>query len=75
MEELLEILNDIKPGVDFLSEKNLVTDKILRSFDVLSLVSEIEMEMGVEIPVEDVVEENFESVDAIMALIHRAQGK
>ena len=75
MDELLEILKDIKPGVDFSREKNLVTGQVLRSFDILSLVSEIEDEMKVVIPVEDVLPENFESVEAIMELIGRLRKK
>ena len=72
MEKLLEILEDIKPGVDYTSEKNLVTGEILRSFDILSLISEIEDAYGVEIPVEDVVPENFESAESILDLIRRS---
>ena len=42
MEKLLEILEDIKPGVDFKNQQHLATGGILRSFDILSLVSEIQ---------------------------------
>ncbi len=74
MEQLIEILEDIHPGVDFAAEKSLVTDGILKSFDILTLISEIDAEMGVEIPVEDVTPEHFESVEAILQLIE-ASGK
>ena len=49
METLLEILKDIKPGVNFEEEKHLATGGILRSFDILSLIAEIGEEMDVEI--------------------------
>ena len=72
MDKLLEILEDIRPDIDFEGITNLVTGGYLKSFDVLTLVSEIEMEFGKEIPVEQVVPENFESLESIMALIEKA---
>ena len=73
MEKLLEILEDIQPGVDYENTKDLVTGGHLKSFEILSLVSEIEEEFDVEIDVEDVVPENFESVSAILALIEKSK--
>ncbi|MBQ9064779.1 MAG: acyl carrier protein [Blautia sp.] len=72
MDKLMEILEDIRPDIDFTSTKNLVTGGYMKSFDILTLVSEIEEEFGKEIPVEDVIPENFESVEAIMSLIERS---
>ncbi len=73
METLLEILKDIKPGVNFEEEKHLATGGILRSFDILSLIAEIGEEMDVEIPVENVTPEHFESLESIMALIEQSR--
>lgn len=73
MEKLLEILEDIQPGIDYANTANLVTGGFLKSFDILSLVSEIEEEFDVEIDVEDVVPENFESVSAILSLIEKSK--
>ena len=56
---------------EFEGRSNLVTDGVLDSFAILSLISEISYEMGVDIPVSDVVPENFDSVDAIMAVIEK----
>ena len=72
-EKLIEILEDIKPEVDFEEEKSLVTDGILKSFDILSLISEIEDEFGVEISVDDVLPENFETIDSIIELIGKSK--
>ena len=69
MEELLEILGEIVPGVDFDGREDLVSGGILKSFDLLTLISEIADAFNVEIPVEDVVPENFESVESIWQLI------
>lgn len=71
MEELLEILEEVKPGVDFENTTGLVTDGILDSFAIISLVTEIGDELDVEIPVEEIVTENFDSAEAILALINR----
>ena len=71
MEKLIEILEELVPGEEFEGRSNLVTDGVLDSFAILSLISEISCEMGVDIPVSDVVPENFDSVDAIMAVIEK----
>ena len=71
MEKLIEILEVLVPGEEFEGRSNLVTDGVLDSFAILSLISEISYEMGVDIPVSDVVPENFDSVDAIMAVIEK----
>ena len=38
---ILEILEDLRPDVDFEKETKLINDKILESFDIVSLVSEL----------------------------------
>lgn len=73
MDELLEILNEIKPGVDFENETALVDDGILDSLAIIRLVSEIDDEFDVEIGVTDLVPENFNSAKAIMALIEKLE--
>lgn len=73
MDELLEILNEIKPGVDFEKETALVYDGILDSLAIIRLVSEIDDEFDVEIGVTDLVPENFNSAKAIMALIEKLE--
>ena len=71
MDKLLEILEELIPGEEFSGRTNLVTDGVLDSFTILSLISEISYEMGVDIPVGDVIPENFDSVDAILAVIEK----
>ena len=73
MEELLEILQGIKPGVDFENEQGLVEKGILDSMAMIRLVSEIGDEFDVEIKVTDLVPENFNSAEAIMSLIERLE--
>lgn len=73
MDELLEILQELKPDVDFTAQNNLVTDGILDSFDVVTLVTELNNTFDIEITASDMVFENFDSVSAIMALVERLQ--
>lgn len=73
MDELLEILEGLKPGVDFKNEKNLIDDKILDSLDVMNLTVELNDEFDIEITPLDILPENFQSVDTIYALITRLQ--
>ena len=72
-DELIEILEEIRSDVDFENEENLITDGILDSIDVVSLVGEIDEAFDVQIHVEDLIPDNFNSVDAIIALIEKIQ--
>ena len=69
MEDLLEILNSLHPEVDFGTCDALIDDKILDSFDIVSLISEIEAVFGVVITAEKIVPENFNSAQALYALV------
>ncbi len=73
MNELLEILNALKPDVDFETQTELVTGGILDSFDIVSLVTELNSEFDIEITASDLVFENFDSAAAIMAMVERLQ--
>ena len=70
MEILVEILKDIRPDID-VNNTNLVDDGVLDSFDIVTLVSEIIDAFGVELSVEDIVPENFNSVEAMLNLIEK----
>ena len=73
MEELLKILEEIKPGVDFENEESLIGDEILDSFDIVSLVTKLNDEFDIEITPSDLVPENFETAEAIYSLIQKLQ--
>ena len=71
MEQLLNILNELHPDVDFENVDTLIDDKILDSFDIVTLVAEIDAEFDVAIPAEELVPENFNSAQALFALIEK----
>lgn len=73
MEELLEILRGLHPEVDFETCESLVDDKILDSFDIISIISEINEEFDVTISAEYIVPENFNSAKALYALIQKLE--
>ena len=70
MEELLELLNDIKEDVDFENEKALVDDHIL---DILQIISDISDEFDIVIPAAYVKPENFNSAEALWKMIQELQ--
>ena len=71
MEELLEILGELHPEVDFENTDGLIDDGILDSLDLVTLITEINDRMDVSIPPEEIVPENFNSAEALLALIER----
>ena len=71
MDELLELLEDIKPTVDFRTCTGLIDDGYLDSFDILSIVSELNDAFGIEISPVDMVPENFNSAQALWNMVER----
>lgn len=72
-EQLLAILKDIKPEVDFETATTLIDDNILDSFDIVTVVVELNDAFDIEVSVDDLVPENLNSVDAMIELINNLQ--
>ena len=72
-ERVIAILSEICPGVDFEHETALIDDGLVDSLDIVSIVTELMDTFEVEITVDDLQPENFNSVDAIVRLIQAAQ--
>jgi acyl carrier protein len=73
MSVLLEILQELHDDVDFSTHKTLIDDKIIDSFDIITLIAEIDDRMGVTIPADELIPENFNSYTAISALVSRLE--
>ncbi len=71
MEELLNILNEMHPDVDFATEEHLIDNMILDSLDIVSLIAEINDVFDVTITARDIVPANFNSAKALYALIEK----
>ncbi len=70
-ERLLKVLGEQYPQIDFLTDADLVDDSILDSLTIVGIISAISMEFGLIIPYEEIVPENFNSVDAMVNMISR----
>ena len=73
MNELIDILENLHPEVDFDTCTTLIDDKILDSFDIITIISEINEEFDVVIPAEEIVPENFNSAQALYALVKKLE--
>jgi len=73
METLLEILQELHDDVDFETHETLIDDKVIDSFDIITLIAEIDDRIGVSIPPEELIPENFNSYSAISALVKRLE--
>lgn len=75
MEKLLEILKSIRPDVDFENETALIDDGILDSFDVVSIISELDNEFDVQVRITELDPENFNSAKSIWNLVQELKAK
>lgn len=71
--ELMEILMEIHPEVDFETEKSLIDSKIFDSMDIVTLISEIANTLDIKVPANEIIPENFNSADAIFNLLQELE--
>lgn len=71
METILEILSELHPGTDFTGATGLIEDGVLTSLEITTLITEIGARLDVQIPAEEILPENFDSVEAIWAMVER----
>lgn len=72
-DRILNILKSMDDSVDYASETNLIDDKVIDSLTLTALISELESEFNIEIDMDDIVPENFNSIDAMTELVERLQ--
>ena len=73
METLLDVLKEIDGKIDWENEKKLIDDRIIDSFEVISLISELEDNFDIEIEAEEIILENLNSVESIWKMVQRLQ--
>ena len=71
MEKLMNILMEIDDSIDYENEKALIDDRLLDSFGVITLVSELEDAFDIDIEASEMTPENFNSAEAIWKMIER----
>ena len=70
---IVDILSDLRPEFDFNENVNFIEEGMLDSFDIVSLVDELESQFNIKINGIDVIAENFSSLDKIEALIKKSE--
>lgn len=73
MEKLLEILNNIDSTINFETETGIIDNECIDSMQLMELISEIEEAFDITIEMEDIMPENFNSVNAMWEMIERLQ--
>ena len=75
MEDFYKILEEIRPDIDFKQETQLVDDGLLDSFDIVSIVSDLNDHFDIAIRVNELRLENFNSADTIYKVCLKLQEK
>lgn len=74
-DQIMTMLNEIRPEFDFTDSDDFVMDGLLDSFDIISLISMLEEKYECKVDGMDIVPENFSSIDFIIALVKKSGGK
>ena len=70
---IIEILQDLHEDVDFESEDKLIDKKILDSFDIVALISELSNEFDITIPADKIIPDNFNSAQALAKMVEELE--
>ena len=73
MEELLRIMSEVRPDIDFETEDKMIDNEMLDSLDIVAIVTDVNDEFDIEINVNDLLPENFNSAKALYELIQKLQ--
>jgi acyl carrier protein len=68
-DKILNILSEIRPEFDFNDSSNFIEDGLLDSFDLMSLVSELDEQLGISIEGVEIIPENFENLDSVENIV------
>lgn len=71
MDAILDILNELNPGIDYRGRTDLVDARILDSLTIISLVSELEDIFDITIPAVEIVPQNFNSIEGLWSMVER----
>ena len=71
MRTIEEILREIRPEFDFTASQDFVGDGMLDSYDIVTLVSDLDKAYGISISGLDIVPENFQNIASIQKLLQK----
>lgn len=74
-QKIKSILSEINEGILEYKGKNMLEEDVIDSFDVMQIVAELEEAFEIEFDSEDLISENFASVDTIIALVKKTVGE
>lgn len=75
MKSIVEILKEIRPEFDFAASSDFISDGMLDSFDMVTLVAALDKNFGISIPGVDIVPENFMNIQTIETLLRKSGAK
>lgn len=74
MDTLINILKEVNDNIDYENEGALIDDELIDSVDLTGIIAEIEDAFDIEIGMEEIIPENFNSVESMWAMIQRLKG-
>lgn len=73
MEKIIEILSEVRPDVNLNDGKLLIDDGVLDSFDIIAIIGELNEAFDIDISVEELLPENFNTPQAMFELVKKLQ--
>lgn len=73
-QEILQLLQEVLPGIEFETSDRLVDDGILDSISITTIIGELSVEYGITIPYDAIVPENFNSVQMMARMVEQLKG-
>lgn len=71
MEQLLELLKEVKSDIDFEKETDLVDEGLLDSLEIVTIIASIEEKFGIEIDPDEIDPDNFQSAETMWEMIEK----
>jgi acyl carrier protein len=71
MDGVIKILTELRPEFDFTQSSDFISDGMLDSFDMVSLVTELDQKYGISIDGMDIIPENFKNLESIKVLLKK----
>lgn len=68
-QDLIQLLTEIHPEIDYETETNLIDAKIYDSMDIVTLIAEIAENFEIKVPANEINPDNFNSAEALFQLL------